>query len=365
MSYTKYTANRGRGLMLSIAILCFSLFFTVQTRGQNGGSKANKQKRIVLVSNESERKVDVMIEGKLFTSYIYPTNIKKPVLYPLTTPKGTKITRKFPLEPSVGERVDHPHHVGLWFNYGDVNGYDFWNNSDAIPADKRDGYGTIYHRSINSMENGDDEAKLSVTMEWVSAKGDVLLIENTTFIFRGRDNEYNIDRITKLTAKNGDVSLKDNKEGVLGIRLIRALEHPSDKPDIFTDANGIATKVAVLNNDGVNGKYTNAEGIQGDDCWGKRSNWVNLSATVGNEIINLAIVDHPQNVGAPTYWHTRGYGLFAVNPLGQSALSNGKDVLNFGLKKGESTTFRHRIIIANENLGKKQMDARFDEFSKL
>ncbi|MBK8779529.1 MAG: PmoA family protein [Saprospiraceae bacterium] len=38
-----------------------------------------------------------MVDDHLFTSYIYPDNIKKPVLYPLTTPMGTRITRRFPL----------------------------------------------------------------------------------------------------------------------------------------------------------------------------------------------------------------------------------------------------------------------------
>ena len=42
------------------------------------------------------------------------------------------VTRGFPLEPRPGERVDHPHHVGLWFNHGDVNGVDFWNNSESL-----------------------------------------------------------------------------------------------------------------------------------------------------------------------------------------------------------------------------------------
>jgi hypothetical protein len=105
--------------------------------------------------------VDVLIDGKLFTSYIYPNTIKKPVLYPLKTSKGTKITRGFPLEPTPGERVDHPHHVGLWFNYGDVNGLDFWNNSDSIKVEKRGGYGTIVHDDIVKMENGDDKAELA------------------------------------------------------------------------------------------------------------------------------------------------------------------------------------------------------------
>jgi hypothetical protein len=47
----------------------------------------------------------------------------------------------------------------------------------------------------------------------------------------------------------------------------------------------------------------------------------------------VILIDHPQNPGYPTYWHARGYGLFAANTLGQAALSNGKDELNFQLKK--------------------------------
>ena len=84
---------------------------------------------IQVVPNEAGRRVDITIDGQPFTSYIWPTTIKKPVLYPLRTAKATLVTRGFPLDPRKGERVDHPHHVGLWFNHGDVNGFDFWGNS--------------------------------------------------------------------------------------------------------------------------------------------------------------------------------------------------------------------------------------------
>jgi hypothetical protein len=321
-----------------------------------------KEHRIQIIPDNEAQKVDVYIEGKPFTSYIYPNTIKKPVLYPLITPDGTKITRKYPLEPSVGERVDHPHHVGLWFNYGDVNGLDFWNNSDAIPDDKKSGYGTIVHKSINQISSGDNEAYIDVTMEWKSPQGKVLIQEDTRYVFMGKNKEYTIDRITKLTAKE-DVDFKDNKEGVLGIRVIRALEHPSEKPEIFTDANGIPTKVAELNNEGVNGSYINAEGIEGVDVWAKRSNWVNLRSTIGDENISLVILDHKDNVGYPTYWHARGYGLFAANPLGQEVFSKGENVLNFKLDKGESTTFKHQVIVASEALTKSEIDSRFSNFS--
>jgi hypothetical protein len=326
-------------------------------------AQREKTARIQLVQNAEEQKVDVLIDGQLFTSYIYPSTIKKPVLYPLITPKGTKITRKFPLESSVGERVDHPHHVGVWFNYGDVNGLDFWNNSDSIPEGKREHYGTIVHKEIISAKGGNDEATLEVAMDWISPTGEVLLKENTTFVFKGAGDEFSIDRITNLTAANGEVSFKDNKEGVLGIRLTREMELPSDKPDIFTDANGIATKVKVLNNEGVNGKYLNAEGVEGLACWGLRSNWVNLSSNIGDETVSLAILDHKNNVGYPTYWHARGYGLFAANPLGQAVFSDGKETLDFKLNANESTTFKHRIILSNNKLDTESLNAKFAEFS--
>ena len=98
------------------------------------GSVSAQSKGVQVTVKEADRRVDVTVDGQPFTSYVWPTTLKKPVLYPIRTAKGTLVTRGFPLDPRRGERVDHPHHVGLWFNYGDVNGIDFWNNSDAIRA---------------------------------------------------------------------------------------------------------------------------------------------------------------------------------------------------------------------------------------
>ena len=350
---------------LSLVAILFSCKGETKKLADSETMEANTtDKRIQLVEKDADRKVDVLIDGALFTSYQYPKNIKKPVLYPLVTPQGTKITRKFPMEASVGERVDHPHHVGVWFNYGDVNGLDFWNNSDSIKVEDRSRYGTIVHKEIKSVEDGDDAARLQVAMDWLAPDGKVLLQENTTFVFKGKDSVYAIDRITELTAPTEDVLFKDNKEGMLGIRVTRELELPSDKADIFTDANGIPTKVAVLNNEGVNGNYINAEDVKGLDTWGKRSNWVNLSSNIGDEQISLAILDHKSNVGAPTYWHSRGYGLFAANPLGQAVFSEGKEELNFKLAQGESVTFKHRILVGSKALDKEDLNVSFLEFSQ-
>src|SRR5580698_1386568 len=91
-------------------------------------------KGVQVVADEAHQRVDITIDGKPFTSYVWPSTLKKPVLYPVITADGTDVVRGFPLAPRPGERVDHPHHAGIWFNYGNVNGFDFWNNSDAIKA---------------------------------------------------------------------------------------------------------------------------------------------------------------------------------------------------------------------------------------
>ena len=191
------------------------------------------------------------------------------------------------------------------------------------------------------------------------------LIEKTTFIFSGTASDRIIERITTLTATNQDVLFKDNKEGVIGMRVARELEHPSDKPETFTDASGKATAVPQLNNDKVTGNYTSSEGKTGDAVWGTRGKWVNLTGTIGNEKISVVMLDNPNNVGYPTYWHARGYGLFAANPLGQKILSNGKEELNYLLPKGKSVTFKYRVLIHSGSLlTNEEVDNAFEHFAK-
>ena len=111
---------------------------------------AQVSRRIALsCANEAAERVDVTIDGKPFTSYLWPSTRRSQCCIPLSA-NGTAVSRGYPPEPRQGERIDHPHHVGLWFNHGDVNGFDFWNNSDAITGDRALKMGTIHHRRIVS-----------------------------------------------------------------------------------------------------------------------------------------------------------------------------------------------------------------------
>lgn len=315
--------------------------------------------RVTFANDKTNKKVDVLIDEKLFTSYVYDGQTPKPILYPIVTKSGKTVTRGFPFAPRPNERIDHPHHAGLWLNYGDVNGLDFWNNSYAIPAEEKHKYGTIYHQEILGMD--DKEGKLSIKSVWRTPDNVDLLEETTQFAFSQEGNTRVIDRTTTLKALQ-EVSLKDNKEGMIGIRVTRELELPSDKPAEYTDAEGNVTEVKVLNNEGVNGNYYGSEGLTGGDVWGTRNKWVKLEGNMNDEAVSVTIIDHKKNVGYPTYWHARGYGLFAANPLGQAIFSEGKETLDFKLEQGDSTTFKYRILVhngsalANEAINQSSLD---------
>jgi Methane oxygenase PmoA len=326
---------------------------------QNGAATP----RIQILPNESARRVDVVIDGKPFTSYIWPDNLTKPVLYPLRAADGTVVTRGFPLEPRAGERVDHPHHVGLWFNYGNVNDFDFWNNSYAIKKEDAHKMGNILQRKIVSSKSGNDKGELTVETDWISGTQKLLLKEHTEFVFSGEKNSRTIDRVTTLQAQDEKVVFHDDKEGMLGLRVTRALEMPSTTAEVFTDANGNPTTVAKLDNTGVTGNYLTSEGKKGDEAWSTRGRWCMLSGKIGDEPVTVAIFDNPQNPNFPTYWHARGYGLFAANPLGRTIFTNGKEPpLNFTIAPHESATFRYRVVIFSEIASPQTAEAEYQKF---
>jgi hypothetical protein len=319
--------------------------------------------RVRVIANEKDRRVDVTIDGRPFTSYIWPTTLEKPVLYPLRSASGTIVTRGYPLEPRPGERTDHPHHAGLWFNYGSVNGIDFWNNSDAIKPEDKHKMGSVMQRKVVATRSGSEKGELEVETDWVTADQRILLKEHTLLVFRGGPAFRSIDRVTTLHAQNEKVVFEDDKEGLMGMRVTRALEMPSDKAETFLDASGRPTTVAKVDNSGVNGTYLTSEGKTGDAAWGTRGRWCSLSGKVDGQPVTITIFDNPKNPNFPAYWHARGYGLFAVNPLGRKIFTDGKEEpLNFSLAPDQSVTFRYGVLISSGIATAEATDTAFDQY---
>jgi len=110
--------NYCKNLCRIIVLTPFALFWL-------SNSFAQKNETVKIVPLSSQKKIDVIIGNKIFTSFLYPDTLEKPVLYPVHAANGTVVTRGFPMNPQPGDPTDHPHHLGIWFTYENVNGLDF------------------------------------------------------------------------------------------------------------------------------------------------------------------------------------------------------------------------------------------------
>lgn len=300
-------------------------------------------------------RVTVAVGGKQLTAYLFggdPRVLQKPALYPLRGPTGIDVTRGYPLDPRLGERTDHPHHIGSWLAYGahpGINGVNFWNVSDEIRPPEATEKGRIVHQEIEHMTGGEERGELVVSATWERGDGEVLLDERTQFQFAGTPDRRIIDRETTLSPTSEPVTFPDDKEGMFAVRVARELELPGAErtrppPEVVGPSGQPSDPTPELH---VNptGEYLSATGETGTDVWGTRAPWMRLSGEREGTELSLTIMDHPSNPGHPTHWHARGYGLLAANPLGQSIFSDGETELNFRLEPGESATFRFRVAI--------------------
>jgi hypothetical protein len=133
----------------------------------------------------------------------------------------------------------------------------------------------------------------------------------------------------------------DTKEGTFAIRVVKALEEPQGR---------------MLNSNGAVGEK---------EIWGKRADWVDYSGMVTGEKLGIAIFDHPSSVNHPTYWHARGYGLFAANPFGEHDFYN--DPKRDGsaiIAEGGALTFRYRVLIHHGDAGEAQVAKAYQRYTQ-
>jgi len=347
-----------RSKSISFILLAVFISFSCGTRHSN-----QSPGKIEFVDLSAEKKIDIMADGRLFTSFCWYDNVYKPILYPVKTSTGTEITRGFPLKPRAGESTDHRHQVGIWLNYGNVNGLDFWGNGSEGKWGIRSG--EIKHLNIEKMVVANGEGSFVTNESWIDSVGNELLAEKSEYHFMAAGRVRIIDRITTLTATKDTVKFKDTKEGMFGIRVARQLQLPSKEDIVLKESKGGNTTIKALANDDITGNYRSSERISGDSVWSTRARWMDLHGSIDNEKISLVVCDHPKNQSYPTYWHARGYGLFSANPLGAYDFTSGKETLGFKIPAGQSATFRYRVIInSGSDLADSEINTYADDFAE-
>jgi len=277
--------------------------------------------------------VDVTINGRLFTRYVY-AGAPKPYCYPIIGPTGKPVTRNFPTREVEGESRDHPHHRSLWFTFGEVSGVNFWTESSVG--------GKIVHKEFDKLVSGPVYGRIVARNDWMSPEGKKVCEDTRDLrIYRTASGRIMDFEIT-IRATDGPVKFVDTKEGMFGIRVACSMEVDRGK-----------------------GHIENARGDKDGAAWGKQAEWCDYYGPVDGETVGIAIMDHPTSFRYPTYWHVRTYGLFAANPFGLSAFTNGsiKDG-SYTIPPGGEITFRYRIFIHKGTTEVAEVAEAYEGYSK-
>jgi hypothetical protein len=268
-------------------------------------------------------KLRVEIGGRLFTVYHY-ANVPRPYFYPVLGPDELPMTRKWPMEETKDEEHDHPHHRGLWYAHGSVNGLDFWSEESNFCK--------IVHDQFVKVQSGQDQGLIQSKDKWLDHDGAVVCTDIRTMrIYNLPGQERMLDFDITLQAPPGKpVVFGDSKEGTMATRL--------------------AETMRLKHKDGPGqGHIVMSTGVRDGETWGKHADWCDYYGPVaggpsGPETLGVAIFDHPGNPRHPTTWHVRDYGLFAANPFGLHDFEKKPPGTgNMTIAAGQSVTFRYRF----------------------
>jgi hypothetical protein len=296
----------------------------------------------VKVSQAPDR-ISIEIDGKPFTDFYTSADYNKPFLHPLRSASGKVVSRYYPMELVEGEPRDHPHHRGLWFTHGDVNGIDFWAN-ETRGGNK----GRVVLAKVDGIKSGKNSGMVSASFDWVDPNGKPLVREARRMVFHADPTLRIVDFDIQLIAVE-KVKFGDTKEGTFALRLTPSLEEPgrvepAKRTGKMISANGAETEKGV---------------------WGTAAPWVDYSGEVGGEALGIVFMDHPSNPRHPIRWHSRGYGLFSANPFGLAEFVRDKTKDgSVTLEPKQSLRYRFRVIIHPGRTAEAGIPALWEKYAK-
>ena len=175
----------------------------------------------------SPDKINVIVDGRPFTTYYFSPVTAKPYLMPLRTASGMVVTRGFPVvnDVSAGNPKGpsfEPHQRPLYFGHGDIDGLDFWQEPvfDKYYTDHgHQAYGHMVLKAVEEADNAGDSATIRARFTLNSPNNRVIGEETQSFSFGGDAQTRTIDCEFVLYATNGPLDIGDTKEGTFGIRL--------------------------------------------------------------------------------------------------------------------------------------------------
>ena len=247
-------------------------------------------------------KINVTINGKYFTSYIFPDDEKYPFFYPVNGPvSGGSVTSM--------RNGEYPHHSSLFFGCDLVNGGNYW--QEGLER------GRIISVNAQIVKEGGDTVIITDECIW-SRPGAISPVKDTRRYIVTAPSSTLIQIDVEITMEMlMDVHIKKTNHSLFSAR--------------------IAADLSVKNG----GTMINAEGLKSEkDTFGKNSAWIDYYGKRGESIEGLAIMQHPSNPWYPSPWFTRDYGFMSPTPMYWP--QNGEETF---MKKGTQLRLLYRVLV--------------------
>lgn len=265
-------------------------------------------------------KINITIDGKFFTSYIFSDDEKYPFFYPLNGPvTGASVT-------SMRNGI-YPHHSSLFFGCDRVNGGNYW-------------------------QEGLDRGRIiSVNAEILKEGGDTVVISDECIWSRpGALSPIKDSRKIIITSPS---------ETVIQMDFIITMEMLTDVHILKTNHSLFSARMAADLSVNYGGTMINAEGARGEEeTFGKNSSWIDYYGKRGEIIEGLAIMQHPSNPWYPSPWFTRDYGFISPTPMYWP--ENGNDTF---LEEGTELILRYRVLVHTGDFREVKITELFEQYS--
>ena len=250
-------------------------------------------------------KIEIKINGNLFTNYIVSEYEKYPFFFPVNGPSNASVTSM--------RNANFPHHSSLFFGCDRVNGGNYW--QEGL------GRGQIISLRADIIETGNEK----------------VVIENECIWRRpGANAPIKDKRFITISAPS-----KEKFQIDFDVTMEMLMDVTIEKTNHSLFSGRVDPDLAVING----GTMINAEGETGEkETFGKRSPWIDCWGKRQGKTEGIAILQHPSNNWYPAPWFTRDYGFFSPTPMYWP--ENDKNTL---LKKGEIIQLRYRVIVHTGN----------------
>ncbi len=230
----------------------------------------------ILTAKVEHERIDVFIDGSLFTSYRTPSDWKFPYLWPVIGPSsGQSIT----IEQGIG----HPHHRSLYLACDQVNGANYW--QEGLER------GRIISRGPRVVETG-KRVFIEDTCDWVCPGQPSPVVDHRKVIITApteciRAMVFEFDFEFKV-----DTTILNSNHALFSAEVV---------PEVAVQGGGL---------------LTNAEGgKQEEGTFGIPCEWCDYSGNLNGHWEGIRIYQHPSNPGYPWPFFTRDYGFVSPTPM--------------------------------------------------